>query len=661
MSKFKLHLDKKQYDSKPTGQEISKKVIGINDRITGATAEVTAAELANAVGNNGQTMVLATMNGKRSKLNMIQQQVLALDFDNSYTVKDKNGKDILKKNSSGKLEKIKMKTEGFMYQTIEDTLEDPFIKENAAFIYKTFSHTDEWEKFRVVFVLDEPMTTSEQVTGAYKHLMKLYPNADKSTKDSSRLFFGGTEATEINFENTLEIDSLPVDEKVVYKEQSTNDAKAPNVKPIVEAGETPTWLLIKQGKKEEVKERLSVYGNITLPDDMACIQYLKTIPMADMLGIKSNPFNDIFTNDQNPSASIWKPEDSNTWIYSQLNNPTATGAPKSYNVIQVVQTLLSSHGNQYPYGLAIDYLLEATGITIHVTEEIAEIRKAADRFKEVLLSDAFKMEHPEMYQIFGRYNYTNHINSVIDIYKMNLYMDDESGQIKLLTRMTEENMAKRLGVTKDKANHLMTLMSFTHITDKLSDSAIPKNLLKEIEHNRTHYWDSTKRQWMKREKAREYRTNIIALNNLMENFNEIEERCDVLVNYGFNRKTQNREFALIALGKAEADRLFPQDTERKVSKKTEAFEAAMVKYTMKAINKDNYISTKKLKDAMQRKWKSKGYTDRKYSQILGSMLEAYELEKVPLTNVLVEELNVKGMSTIGGPQILKRKALNKAM
>src|SRR5699024_5252878 len=175
MSNYKLHVDVEAFDRKPTPQETA----SINNRITKAGVNATPEQLAEAVGQEGRTMLLGYMNGKRHNNNLISQQVIALDFDNEAE------KDV--------------KTTGDQYTTIEDALNDPFIKKHASFLYKTFSYTDEWQKFRVVFFLDEPIVDNKLVSALYTHLMAKYNGTDDlgtvlrgtldiGTKDSAKLF-----------------------------------------------------------------------------------------------------------------------------------------------------------------------------------------------------------------------------------------------------------------------------------------------------------------------------------------------------------------------------------------------------------------------------------------------------------------------------------------
>ena len=615
MLKIKLHIDEQSFNRKPE-TEAGKIVKNIIKTIS----EVTPQELAETVGLKGHSMCLATMGAgadgivHKRNANMVQQQALALDFDNK-----EDG----------------VKTEGLFYQSISDALEHPFIQKHASFIYKSFSSTEDWDKYRVLFILDQPLTTEEEVYGAYGYLHNIFPLADKKVKEPSRLFYGGCqEVIEVNYDNILPTTDLPVVEKLVKtpKPEKIKTARTPKLEVV--AGATPTWKLIKQGKKEEVKARWSVYGNITLSTKATCIQYFKeNIPMAEALGIETNPFRDIFEYDEKPSASIWLPEDSNAWLYTQLNSDSATGRHNSMNMIQVVQKLLTSKTSKCPWGVAINYLIDVTGVNIEVTPQIKAVRDSVEMFQqEVLLSSSLRYDHPEMAQILGRYGYEHKINAILDIYKNGLY--EENGEMYCLTRMTVDQMANDLHITKDRAHYFMTLMTLVFMTDKLDDSEIPTELLKELKINQTHYYDDKTGTKMERSKPREYRQNIIRLNDLMESFDKIEERCVVLVANNYKRRSLCREWALRMFGTEEADRLYPQDEGRTISKITDAFTEQMVNLIFKELAKKPYIEEVDLKQKLQKKWKSKGFTERKYDAALGYVIEAYGLKKGRLNKSL---------------------------
>ncbi|MDK6256844.1 hypothetical protein QP192_25760, partial [Escherichia coli] len=61
----------------------------------------------------------------------------------------------------------------------------------------------------------------------YRWLMDKFPNADKANKDASRIFFGGRESIEIDFNNQLDTSQVTFEKK---KEPPEVQAPTPTVK-----------------------------------------------------------------------------------------------------------------------------------------------------------------------------------------------------------------------------------------------------------------------------------------------------------------------------------------------------------------------------------------------------------------------------------------------
>ncbi|EFR30768.1 DNA primase family protein [Eremococcus coleocola] len=183
---YQLHVHPIPYTHKPNKEQ----AIQISKTITNASIVLTPQELADKVAQ-GHSVCLGVMNGTRAKANLIGQQVMMLDFDNTVVI-----------------EGTKHKVNDEDYVTIEDVLGSQWIQKHAAFIYKSFSYKENWQKFRVVIFLDRILKDHKVVTDTYKWLMHRFPQADPAPKDCSRIFFGGTEVTPINFENVWTPDQL---------------------------------------------------------------------------------------------------------------------------------------------------------------------------------------------------------------------------------------------------------------------------------------------------------------------------------------------------------------------------------------------------------------------------------------------------------------------
>ncbi|RVA05351.1 hypothetical protein [Mesorhizobium sp. M7A.F.Ca.US.001.02.1.1] len=77
--------------------------------------------------------------------------------------------------------------------SIRDALDDPIIKENAAFLYTTVSHTPEVPRYRVVFVLPETIEGAEEIR-ALSRSLALRLGGDMAATDPSRISYGNRSA-----------------------------------------------------------------------------------------------------------------------------------------------------------------------------------------------------------------------------------------------------------------------------------------------------------------------------------------------------------------------------------------------------------------------------------------------------------------------------------
>ncbi len=154
MKKYEVSFNNKRYNSKPSGAEIGKISNGLY------TNSIDFKELAYEVGENGCTFSPAVYNGRRRKENYIGQQLIGLDFDNGVT-----------------------------FAEIKDCAEHYRLP--ILFAYKTFSYTEEHEKFRVVFALSNMIYDAFTAEIIVSMLMKIFGECDEACKDSSRMFFGG--------------------------------------------------------------------------------------------------------------------------------------------------------------------------------------------------------------------------------------------------------------------------------------------------------------------------------------------------------------------------------------------------------------------------------------------------------------------------------------
>jgi hypothetical protein len=74
--------------------------------------------------------------------------------------------------------------------TIEELLQDDFYNDFGSGYYTTPSHTEDAHRFRIIFVLETDITSSNDMCLLYRWLINHYTKSDGSCKDATRLFYG---------------------------------------------------------------------------------------------------------------------------------------------------------------------------------------------------------------------------------------------------------------------------------------------------------------------------------------------------------------------------------------------------------------------------------------------------------------------------------------
>lgn len=83
--------------------------------------------------------------------------------------------------------------------TLDELVENDIYEKYAAGFYTSPSHRDEHHKFRIVFVLEQPITNAADLRRLYSGLIALF-GGDEACKDGARLFFGTIKAAVKEFD-----------------------------------------------------------------------------------------------------------------------------------------------------------------------------------------------------------------------------------------------------------------------------------------------------------------------------------------------------------------------------------------------------------------------------------------------------------------------------
>ncbi len=162
MDAIRISLDKKEYRSKPTNMDAAK----INSRIAKCIEEMEDPDaikrFVENVRQHGCTFAPATFrNGSKKTDDFEQMQMLVLDFDGDISYKD-----------------VRDRAEKYGLPVLS--------------VYDTLS-SKEHDRFRIMFLNDVPIT-DKRAAKIYKNaLMEIFPEADRTDSDISKMYYGGKE------------------------------------------------------------------------------------------------------------------------------------------------------------------------------------------------------------------------------------------------------------------------------------------------------------------------------------------------------------------------------------------------------------------------------------------------------------------------------------
>ena len=213
--KIKLNIDTQRFTNKPQPFPPS-----LRNRLCSAASirEVTPEQLIESV-KQGLTFTPAAMTGTTGDT-WQAQQVICADIDNDTGKKDADGHKIrLAEPLTPEKAREVMAQHGI----------DPY------FMYYSFSNADNWPKFRIVLVLDAPITDPDtandliaRFTGIFNKAV--YHCADTTASDNARLYYGGKADSVFYMSGqttrTELLQALPVYEDVQPTERAETPAEA---------------------------------------------------------------------------------------------------------------------------------------------------------------------------------------------------------------------------------------------------------------------------------------------------------------------------------------------------------------------------------------------------------------------------------------------------
>lgn len=447
---MQVYLDNQQFNRKPESKEIGI----ITNKIYKQRANLDLRELAKEIAEKGRTVMLATYIANLKQSELEQQSILMLDFDNQ----DKDNQ-----------------------FTLEQALNDKFIKDNACFIYRTFSDSKLIDKFRVVFALDKELNTADEVKIAYRVLLSKYPQADKHTSNPNRLFFGSNSGfREINFENRLK--KTEVVREVLKEKVKKYEVNIPKDFEIID--NTYVYELIKDKKFKQAKEIIAIkYSNSNVlnnqfRNETSVNHFFKTeVDMLEFLDLPSTKsFNCIVFEDNKPSAGVYI-SDTGTQIYHNFANNFRK------DLVRLIAKLADITAFE-----AIELLMYLTDSSLITDTLIQRQIRTVDYLISNLENPDLATLYPTSYKFLSRN--LEEVASMLKIVSEYKYIDSE-GNVKIMCYLTVDSLTKQINyrvkhknVTKETVVKCMYLLTLTDILIKEKIENVDKQLLENIDKSR---------------------------------------------------------------------------------------------------------------------------------------------------------------------------------
>lgn len=615
--KIKCMLDKTEYKTKPQGVEIGK----ITNRLSTSQIDIEINELADLLGK-GCTFKPSLLNGtKEDDWNM--QQLFALDFD---------------ENTDIEMELNRCKELNIL----------------PCFAYTSFNHTQEHNKFRLVFCTTEIINDYNIAKQLQLTLMNIFDNCDEKCKNLSRLYFGGKEIIYSNYDNRINhkeiLDKYKINDVEGFSPRKIKDI---TIIPIISGGENPldkknddNYYNLKALRDRNVEYLKNKINNpkIIVENNQAFFDYIKRYDLGELLEIKyPTNFRCILHEDNNPSAGIFI-NDEGTYIYHCFS------CGVSYNIINLIEVL----GNFKSRPKAYKFIREIFNIEILETEWQKEQKELLDENLRVLINGELERNCPTTYKNISRN--IKYLTQLLLIAKDNVYNEKlTDNDDNVVFYVSNSYICKLLNMSENSSTEISkknALFTYHKLLNKLDDSEIPEIILK-----RSQAINANSDKYRKRINC----YSIPSYNTLM--FNEMENQGQKWKDNNYSMTGISREMFYRGEGLEVANWIYPQHkqvydknnkqvVDRTTTNRSNLRTDEIVKIIFDILNNQSYIIEKDIINKLCNNSEiptSKKEAEKQLKKSLQEILLSYNLKRVRCNKEIKQLYNVQ---TEGYPFII---------
>jgi CHC2 zinc finger len=417
------------------------------------------------------------------------------------------------------------------------------------------------------------------------------------------------------------INSLPEVSGLEEKGVCTTNKKCTTLLPI--SGTNPSLahnhIQLIQDRDSAALQKIINPEPIKLTNHDEVYDYLKKQNMNLLLGLGGQNFSCIFHEDKTPSAGIIQNKKNGHFIYNCLSGSCNV----SYNIIQVIVELTSMSMRE-----ALNFLRAVYQIEFADSEWKKRKEEIMDENVKMILSTDLQEEHKELNKFVSRYSDT--LIFLHQFSRENIITENYTDKYGIpLFFISLSYISKMMGKDYKTIAQQINILTYLGLIRKIPEVEIPSDMLK---------------------KSKEYarannHSKLISYYSIPKYDKKTIVHLSIKANeyktLNFNVKSFGREMILRAIGEAEADRVFPQDKGKKLSKKSDENASKIEGVLMNLVGEKGWTTEKEVIFTMNEIYGEGGYYEKKIKKILPEVLDKYSLKKCWLNKELKKNLEVE--------------------
>lgn len=601
-----------KFKDKPQGKQcgwVQKSLTQVN---------ITIENLADAL-VHGASFKPGVLSGGNKAENWIEQQLFGLDFDDGIKIEEAYNKVIS-------------------------------LGITPCFMYTTFSHKEEYHKFRMIFCNDTVITDGNVRDKLQATLMGVIGGIDEVCFNRDRLFFGGKGQivlhpnydTRINAENIIEkywnddFEQYISNSKPKSKKKNTADCKKNKDADTTKEHHTYENLNVKAIKEHDIEylRKVLAHDPIEFENKNEFWDYIYSeLDMAELIDIDDpRSFCCVLHDDHNPSANIFITQNGVQKYRCCSENLTL-------NIKQLIE-LLGNFKSEYK---AIQFIMNIYNLSIKESQWSIEQRENIDLMIGNITLNKFKELCPQADKNIKYAKDT--FLMMLSIARNNVYSEkfsNDDGEIVFF--VTNKKLADYLGKGNsqkkiDKVSKYIKMLIYHDLIRILDDEQIPKELLfKAIKYSGT-------------DKRQGNHVSFYAIPSW------VIQQLSTIENNGIRWKEKGYRIAGVSFdmfyrseGFDVAASIYPQYKKKKneygeivnrtTTKASDERTLKIAEIILQCIQQKGYCTEKEVVYILGNKYRYE-VTEMQIKRCLNEIMDSYGLKKVKANKVLKEQYHIK--------------------